>query len=167
MMIDRIGEDGLDTGWRRRLSPGLKTGRKLKTSVNIRNHVYNVAEKKSKISPHSVYHTVTSAPPILSVLCVVSFEYPKHSRIQMGAANYKESTNGESASQYPFTCCVECTVCSSRPVSGTATTKAADSKKMWTENELKQAASDQVESRNRIPYLINLTEMHLEICRHS
>ena len=50
----------------------------------------------------------------------------------MGAANDKASASGELASQYPFLCCTECTVCSAS--SETETTKAGSSEQPHTLN---------------------------------
>jgi hypothetical protein len=61
---------------------------------------------------------------------------------EMGAANGKESASSENISQDPFLCCADC---SSRLISVTASTKAAESSKTWTEKELTKTASRQVE----------------------
>ncbi len=70
----------------------------------------------------------------------------------MGAANDKESNDGEPISQYPFPCCAECVICSCPP-SNKSEESAAEYRKKRIDKHLNKSGSFRVVSRNfnRVP----------------
>ncbi len=91
--------------------------------------------------------------------------------LQMGAANDKERQSAKPMPQLPLTCCMECTMCSARPVSATTSAKTPRKNRTFTEIEIARLESEKsgrqvvlvAESNINILSNARLNEMNFEI----